>query len=351
MMTSATAEQLTVVIPTYNRSRFLARLLAYARGVAFPFPMVIADSSSGEERLRNEEQVAALRGILSIQYRHFETGFVEKLWSAVEGVTTPYCCFWADDDFQIPAGIAACMAFLEANTDYESSMGQFLGVGGSRGGTHAALETYPSRDEVLASDRILRWSENFYSGFYAVHRTPALQKMVRVTAEASCYERSRIIPEILIGQMALLLGPQRMIPGISIVYQMHPGNDSRVTPGVRDNRAFPADYQRYLSVVAPMVAAHAKIPLDEARGLVDRSFRNIYCWKGGPAWLFKKMGGNVVKRARRIHRWWDSRRAQPRLSHFTVDPVPSGDPILQTDGVAAAMDWITRHPNGIQRGA
>jgi glycosyltransferase domain-containing protein len=341
------SSDLTVVIPTYNRSRFLDRLLTYATEVRFPFRILVADSSNPGERARNEAAVAARAESLAIDYLHVGDGFVGKLSVAVEAIRTRYGCFCADDDFQIPEGLLACLAFLESDASYASCMGGFLGVGGSKGGLEAVLASYPSRDESSAADRVLRWSENFYSGFYAVYRTPALLEMVRLTARASCYERSRIIPEVLMGQMALLLGRQRILPEVSILYQMHPGNDSRVTPCVRDKRAFPADYRHYLGIVSPEAARLTGLSAKEATRVIERSFGNIYRWTGGPGWIFKSAFKILYRPWRKLRFRLDAKRTSPRFSHFTVVPVSADDPRLAARGVKVAMGLLERYPNGL----
>jgi glycosyltransferase domain-containing protein len=345
-MNSDSAALLTLVVPTYRRARFLDRLLDFAQATQCPFPIVVADSSDGPDAVRNAARIAACRPPLRVELQSHTCGLMEKMARAVEGVTTPFCGLWADDDLQLPEGLRACLEFLEGNPDYASCMGRLVAVRRHKTDTEAYLETYPSREEPSAAERILRWSENFYSSFYAVYRTPVLLEMLRTCVKASDYERCRIIPEVLMGQLALLLGRQRMLPIPSIVYQMHPGNDSRVTPCIRDDAAFPEDYRHYRRETAPLFAAAAGLTPAEADRLIDRSFRNIQYWTGGRWWVFKKLWKNLRRPWRRFYLQWDARRAVPRITRVIKERIASDDGRLQSGSVALALAAIARHPDG-----
>jgi glycosyltransferase domain-containing protein len=342
---------LTVIVPTYNREKFVARLLAYAVEVRFPFRILIVDSSHEPDRMANESRVAATRLKLSLEYMHVNCGLMEKLARAVERVETAYCCMWADDDFQVPEGLSSCIRFLEVSPEFGSCMGQFLAVRRKNPEWDLFLETYPSREELAAFERILRWSENFYSNFYAVYRTSGLRQMLQIAVQASCYERCRIIPEILIGQVGLLLGRQRMIDEVSIVYQMHPANDSRVTPCVRDRAAFPTDYQRYREILARKVMDVTESTELEADRLVDQSFRNIHPWTGGRGRWRIRLWEKLCRPWKRMRLKRDARRLIPRFSQVRKEPLLRGDARLVPGNVSVALRWIDLHPAGIDAAA
>ena len=348
-MNVAPSAKLTVIIPTYNRAQFLERLLGFACEARFPFPIQVADSSNEENRKQNEALIGIDYAALNIGYSHFDCGLMEKLFRSVESVTTPYCCFWADDDFQLPEGLLSCLRYLDQHEDYGSCMGQFLAVRRNETDTDVFLETYPSRDESSAAERVLRWSENFYSNFYAVYRTPLLLEMLRAATKASCYERCRIIPEVLMGQMSLLLGRQRMLGELSIVYQMHPGNDSRVIPCVRDHDAFPEDYRRYRETTAQIFSHATGLPLSEADRLVDRSFRNVHRWTGGRGRIFKKLFENIRRPLARMQLRLDARRIKPKFTRVKKERMAADDSLLKSGSVAMAMKAIAEHPMGTKK--
>jgi glycosyltransferase domain-containing protein len=338
---------LTVIVPTHNRAHFLDRLLCFASAVRYPFSIQVADSSGEENQKKNKAQIGIHHRSLNIGYAHFNCGLMEKLFRSVEKVTTPYCCFWADDDFQLPEGLLSCLRHLEEQTKYGSCGGQFLAVRQNDAVTDAYLVTYPSRDEASPADRVLRWSENFYSNFYAVYRTPLLLEMLRAVIKASCYERCRIIPEVLMGQMSLMLGTQRMIDELATVYQMHPNNDSRVTPCVKDDAAFPNDYRHYREIIAPIFSRETGLSLAEADRLVDRSFRNVHRWTGGPWRIFKKLVENIRRPWIRLQLRLDARRESPKFTCVKKEQISATDLRRSSGSVAVAMKMIAEHPEGI----
>ena len=337
---------LTVIIPTYNRAHFLSRLLCYASEVRFPFPIHVADSSNEENRRQNEAWIGVHSKALNICYSHFDCGLMEKLFRSVERVATPYCCFWADDDFQLIEGLLSCLRQLDNHPDYGSCMGQFLVVRQNETETDVFLETFPTRDETSAAERVLRWSENFYSNFYAVYRTPLLLAILRATTQASNYERCRIIPEVLMGQMSLLLARQRMLEKPSLVFQMHPGNNSRVTPCVRDDAAFPSDYRHYQETIAPIFSRETGLSLSQSAQLVDQSFRNVYRWTGGRGRIFKKLVENVRRPWKRLRLRLDVRRSSPRFTRVKKERISADALPLKSGSVAIAMRMIDEHPVG-----
>ena len=344
---TVSAKILTVIVPTFNRSRFLARLLSFATEVRFPFHILIADSSGPEERLRNETLIGGHRAVLDVEHLHFDCGLMEKLLHAVEHVSTSYCCFWADDDFQLPEGLMSCLKFLEHNPNYGSCIGQVLQVSLDQTGNDAVLQTYPSREELVAGERLIRWSENFYPPFYAIYRKTILCRMLKVTVDASCYERCRIIPEILMGQVGFLFGLQKVLHGVSIVYQLHDLNDSRTIRCVHDHHAFPNDYKRYRDTASKVFSEIAGVSLLEADRVIDRSFRNAYYWTGGRGKYLKKIIGNLRSPWKKLQLRLDRRRLVPRFTRIAKEQISIDDSRLKLGSLPIAMRLLDKHPDGV----
>lgn len=338
---------LTLIVPTFNRSRFLARLLFFAAEVRFPFRILVADSSGIEERHRNEAWIATYQSDVDVGYLHCDCGLMEKMLRAVENVSTSYCCFWADDDFQLPEGLLSCLKFLERNPNHGSCMGQVLLVSWNNSGINRILQTYPSREESVAEERLIRWSENFYPNFYAVYRKEILYFMLKVTTDASCYEQCRIIPEILMGQMGLVLAKQKMINVISHVYQLHDCNDSLTIRGVHDHNAFQKDYKRYREAASKVLSEIEGISLLEADYLINRSFRNVYFWTGGRWKYFKKIIGNLRAFLKKIRLRLDRRRLVPRFTRIEKEQISVDDSRLKLGSLPIAMRLLDKHPDGV----
>lgn len=176
----------TLLVPTYNRPRELARLLRFLAGgpdgAAPPLParVLVGDSSRAEHRARNRAAVEAVAGRLEIRWLDFpETmpAFVKygALAAAAEGDTVSFC---ADDDLPVPEALQAAAAELAA------APAECIAVQGrsfylAERGEGLLLEAAAYwRDDLAAADRWARVEALFAAyeaPFYAVYRRQALQ--------------------------------------------------------------------------------------------------------------------------------------------------------------------------------
>jgi glycosyltransferase domain-containing protein len=344
-MKDCSIRRLTMVVPTYNRPQFLLRLLTYASETSLPSRIVVMDSSDPGDQAKNEAMAGCFRGRLDLKYRHVRTSLLEKLWLGVDMAESEYVCFWADDDLQVAAGLESCVEFLEVNPDYASCTAGFLSIRTRRQPELISITTHPIRNEPDPTVRLANWSKSSYSTFYSVYRRQVLSKCLTVTKTSSSYESCRIIPEIQLGQLSVLLGLQGSTSAVSIVYQMHPANDSRTIPAVKNHSTFEADYNRYRAGMVQLLGTEFGVVEANAAQVIDQSFSKVYRWTGGRGWLLKKLRENI----RRI---WN-RSAAKLFEHGKATDVPMtrrielDDPVMTDSGVRCAIDWIRKYPAGI----
>jgi glycosyltransferase domain-containing protein len=340
---------LTILVPTRNRPAFLARLLRFIGTLQIRHPVVIMDSSdpkNAELNAGNVERVRLNQGV-DVRIHPTTQGLLEKMASALALVSTPYACFWADDDFQLPEGLEACIRELEARPSIGCCLGRMLAVRIGPDSFEGHELACPAREETAADLRLWLWSRNFYSTFYAVYRTPQLRRSLEITVAASVYEHCRMIPEILLGQLSLVLGAQGAVDVTSIVYQMHPANDSRITPRVVDHKRFPQEYARYRAAITPIVSATSGLTEAEAGRLVDRSYRNIHYWTGGRWWLLKKVADNLRRPWLRLQLCLDRYRKVPWFPKVPKRKLTDLELSRQSGSAALALELIRRFPHGI----
>lgn len=107
----------TILIPTYNRSNYLKRILEYYKDISFP--IVIADSSLSpieiDDRFKNV-----------IYYHYPEMSMIEKISFTLNLIKTEYVLLCADDDFIVPESIIKAQIFLDKNLDYASVQGTYV---------------------------------------------------------------------------------------------------------------------------------------------------------------------------------------------------------------------------------
>jgi len=116
----------TLVIPTFNRSESLKRLLDYLKLEGADFPIKILDSSNSLERVRN--RVAASESGLNCEIMEFaeDTHPFDKFQAGIDAVQTDLCALCADDDIPILKGTRESVNFLSENPDYVVAHGYYF---------------------------------------------------------------------------------------------------------------------------------------------------------------------------------------------------------------------------------
>jgi glycosyltransferase involved in cell wall biosynthesis len=119
-------EDITVVIPTYKRPKYLARALhsvlqQEVRGVRIR----VLDNASGDD---TEAVVRSLSRVQPIDYVCHPTniGVSANMLFAINSVETPYCTILNDDDLQLPGLLAAAIARLPDHPDAAAFCGRML---------------------------------------------------------------------------------------------------------------------------------------------------------------------------------------------------------------------------------
>jgi len=113
----------TVVIPTYNRSNELARLLHFLVDLGSRFSILVLDGGTDESGNRNRELCLPFP---NVEHHKFPSSLHlgKRLEQGLRLVKTPYVLFCGDDDFFFPDAVAECVNFLEKNPDYSAAIGQ-----------------------------------------------------------------------------------------------------------------------------------------------------------------------------------------------------------------------------------
>ena len=116
---------LTIVIPTYNRYKYLLRLLKYYNSYGFPARILILDASSDNPE---KPDLLSMLGNNQVEYRRFPPDIrpEEKLAQGIQNISTRYAVICADDDFITPTGLEKSIDFLEGNKDYVVAHGRYI---------------------------------------------------------------------------------------------------------------------------------------------------------------------------------------------------------------------------------
>lgn len=118
-----------IIIPTYNRTEYLRRILDYYRESAKGFSIIVADSSNHSNKKLNKALVKTYPQLNILYVDKFSENLSQHLKFAemIKLAKSKYVCFCADDDFIVPNGIKECVDFLEKNPAYSAAHGTYIG--------------------------------------------------------------------------------------------------------------------------------------------------------------------------------------------------------------------------------
>lgn len=111
----------TILIPTYNRSEFLKKLLYYIVNNKYNLPVFVVDGSTLDKEINNNK---ILIDKLNQEYNCFITHFLDEsfIWNRINNITskiqTKYCKLNNDDDFFSKEYIEEAVNFFEKNSNY-----------------------------------------------------------------------------------------------------------------------------------------------------------------------------------------------------------------------------------------
>lgn len=206
-----------LIIPTYNRPKFLERILEYYNYYKVNFNIIIVDSS-GRSKKRQNKKVVSLYPNLNILYID---KFPQNLPSHIKYAKmlnyakSKYVCFCPDDDFIVPNGINEAVKFLEKNPDYSAAHGSYIsfyvysGPFNSKEFWWKFIYAYKSIISSNPRKRFISHLTDYYQVLWAVRRTD----IVRV-----CYKeflKSKVDPylfgELLPDMLTLIYGKMKRL--------------------------------------------------------------------------------------------------------------------------------------------
>lgn len=242
-----------IVVPTRNRPQFLRRLLRYFHMLSTRIKIIVSDSSDDCHRHEIEAIVGEYQSQLHLDYMTSDLPVLQKFAHAATMVDTEYLVYCADDDFVLPSSIAACVNFLKDNKDYHAASGIWVQVE-----SHRAFRCSQVRcDQIASPDPIVRfnrYASNWFSNFYAVHRTDLLVKAWEACLPATDYSKARIYPEWLLSQLGVIYGKLAVLSQPHYLFELHCENESSNAPLVTDAESANEQYDRFELTLATELA-------------------------------------------------------------------------------------------------
>ena len=268
----------TIIIPTYNRPRYLERILSYYNEYAGNYNILVADSSSDENKKLNDKVVSSFSNLNMLHLNNYssEISPYHKIVDSINYVDTKYCALCADDDFVTPNGISQSVDFLEKNPDFTIAHGYYISFylkNDKRKKQHFYWDPIYSYKSIIFSDAKYRLTEHFsnYSvpTFYAVHRADFLKMIFKETTEfTDDYRFGELLPSML----TLIYGKMKCMDVLYAARENIPGSSGQssenmvdfIKAGTHDEK-----YAKFRDCLAMHLSKKSQLDLEESKRAVD----------------------------------------------------------------------------------
>jgi glycosyltransferase domain-containing protein len=174
-------DQITLVIPTYRRRPFLARLAHFYR--EYPIELIIVDGTE------EDPWTEARHSGPNCHYFHLPgESIFRRVNLAMQKVKTPFCAWLGDDEFQLPSGLACSADILINNPSVVTAIGSCVGFNMTKHGVSGghvygySPKTYSNQISRRIEDFFLHYSPTMA---YALWRSDQLKEATRL---ATCME-------------------------------------------------------------------------------------------------------------------------------------------------------------------
>ena len=272
---------LSIIIPTYNRPRYLNRILSYYSNSDINCRIIIADSSIKENKVQNQKIVKSHKNMNVLYLNDFESDItpMEKIFRSIQMVNETYCVFCADDDFITPNAIKKCVDFLEKNPEYACAHGDYVGFKlYNEKNTFLWKKGYLYQKSITDSDPKLRLRthmSNYMQTFYSVHKTDILKKSLE---EGNKYTNDLRFAELLPSMLTLIYGKMKKLDVLYGVRESIPysgGATASTILSFTEEGSYKEKYEKFRTCLAKHLSKKAEIDVNEAETVIDKSWQNF----------------------------------------------------------------------------
>jgi glycosyltransferase domain-containing protein len=257
-----TSSPLTIVIPTRNRARYCLALLRFLRANGLAHPILIADSSDP-----TDAELIRLHCAGDAHYTSSApaTDMFTKLAQVAASIATPFVVMLPDDDVTFPHAIEACLAYLQANSDFAAAHGYVLrfGINDNDVDIHNVFSFTPTIEAQHPLYRLYYLMQRYQPFIWAVFRTEIFAAAMHVSAAT----RGTVFKELAFMSHAILSGKVARLP---IVFAMRGMEESHTNSTesdpflwfLRDPSSFYTHYAAYRNELIDFIRSKQR---DEAK--------------------------------------------------------------------------------------
>lgn len=268
--------QITIIVPTYNRPACLRRLLAYFETAGFDGNLVIADSSKDIYKSKNSDTISSININKTYHVGYStEVALVEKIYRSIRDTDTEYVVLCADDDFITKRGVKRAVAFLDNHPDFVAAHGHYIRFTVDRAMDGVQFNWQPSYlgsqsiDSSRPERRLYKHFANYVPTFYAVHRTAEIKEAYECAVKYADDVRFR---ELLPSLLTIISGKFKHL---DVLYGARYSSEQlgQKADDMHDfieRGTFQSKYERFRQVLSERLATATDLSVVEANGVADR---------------------------------------------------------------------------------
>ena len=268
----------SIIIPTYNRPEYLRRILSYYSEYGEKYNIIVADSSSGENKKSNKKFISSLSNLNISHLSDYPSTInpSHKIANAINYADTKYCVLCADDDFITPNGINQSVDFLEKNPDFTVAHGHYISF---------YLKTDERKKQQFCWQPIYQYKSitfpdaksrlNFHFSnytiptFYGVHRTDFLNMIFEETTKfTDDYRFGELLPSML----TLIYGKMKRLDVLYAARESIPGSTGQNSENLNDfvkAGTYDEKYAKFRDCLAMHLSEKSQLGIKESEMVVD----------------------------------------------------------------------------------
>jgi len=310
-------EDVTVIVPTYNRPSLLERCLLHFACNKTPFKILVADGSPEDIKRINGSIIERFRKSLNIEHQCYDTryDFVLRCRDAVKSVNTEFMTFHADDDFISPHGIHAAAKYLKEYSDTVSVQGYSV-IFRKEGHYYKAMPyLYRTVAHNTAAERLKQHWHEYRPTFYSTHRTAVMLQALEVSSNFTNFWPRFF--EIALSGAVVVQGKLGFVPALYAIRESHDQALSQHDMTWRD-MAVHEDHKRHLGTMsyhlAEYISKHDGIEFDSAHKSVHAAYEEYQKTILNPR--HKPMPKELIHQSWNVYDLFNSRNFGPGQDHF-----------------------------------
>ena len=291
----------TIIIPTYNRPKYLRRILDYYNGFEENYNIIVADSSSNENKKINKINILLFSNLDIFYLGNYSSKIkpCNKITDALNHANTKYSVLCADDDFITPNGINKSVEFLENNQDFSVAQGHYISFHlrtTKKGRQQFLCRSLYSGKQINfpeAGERLFYHLSNYQiPTYYAVHRTDLLKMIFKDTVKFTDDGR---FEELLPTMLTLIYGKMIILDVLYSAREKNYGSVGPIRKIFKDfikNKTYDIKYNKFKNCLVRHLIKNSHISSDEAKKLIDKAmteFLSKYYPKSFKHFIVSKM--------------------------------------------------------------